>query len=117
MALVADSEINQGIVQQGSTSGDTPLRNLTDFEWDRAGFVQEGATAEEIAAAFGDRLIKQDRYVGAANLLVFSREGKIVRAVMVSADRLHPADARRWWGSSVVLHTEAAGGIIRWREP
>lgn len=96
--------------------GPVALSSMTDFDWDQFGVVGEGAKAEEIESLFGERIIRDKRYLGSANLFVFLKDGKVIRALMVAPDVFHPKDLRKLFTHGVMLR---GGGedLVRFVEP
>jgi acetaldehyde dehydrogenase (acetylating) len=95
-----------------ASGGAAELRTLTDFGWDTVHVFGEGATRDEIEAAVGDPVIRGSRYLDAGQLLVFQRDGDVVRAVSVVPDLL--SFDRSSWPSSVRLEsTDGAPGVLR----
>ena len=96
--------------------GPVALSSMTDFDWDQFGVVGEGAKAEEIESLFGERIIRDKRYLGSANLFVFLKDGKVIRALMVAPDVFHPEDFGKLFTHGVMLR---GGGedLVRFVEP
>ena len=96
--------------------GPVALSSMTDFDWDQFGVVGEGAKAEEIESLFGERIIRDKRYLGSANLFVFLKDGKVIRALMVAPDVFHPKDLGKLFTHGVMLR---GGGedLVRFVEP
>ena len=98
--------------------GDGPvaLSSMTDFDWDQFGVVGEGTKAEEIESLFGERIIREKRYLGSAGLFVFLKDGKVVRALMVAPDVFHPGDFGKLFTHGVMLRG-GGEGLVRFVEP
>ena len=96
--------------------GPVALSSMTDFDWDQFGVVGEGTKAEEIESLFGERIIRDERYLGSASLFVFLKDGKVVRALMVAPDVFHPGDFGKLFTHGVMLR---GGGesLVRFVEP
>lgn len=99
--------------------GDGPvaLSSMTDFDWDQFGVVGEGTKAEEIESLFGERIIREKRYLGSASLFVFLKDGKVVRALMVAPDVFHPGDFGKLFTHGVMLRGGGGEGLVRFVEP
>lgn len=96
--------------------GPVALSSMTDFDWDQCGIVSEGTTAEDIESLFGEKIIRDKRYLSSTNLFVFLNGGKVTRALMVAPDVFHPDDFRKLFGHDVMLHG-GGGGLVRFVEP
>ena len=83
---------------------------MTAFAWDEVILLPEGTKADQIQSLTGQRIIKGDRYVSSATLMVFRTAGKLTMAVMISADVFAAQDARRWFSRDVRVGT---GSILR----
>ena len=96
--------------------GPVALSSMTDFDWDQFGVVGEGTKAEEIESLFGERIIRDERYLGSANLFVFLKDGKVIRALMAAPDVFHPEDLGKLFTRGVMLR---GGGedLVRFVEP
>lgn len=113
----ANEKLNEQVLN-ASTSG-TPLKlaDATDFEWDQAGFVLEGTPAGDIEAAFGEPITKEKRYTASPALFVFLKGGKVVKAIRIVPDAFFAADAKRKYGTDVMLTPlEGHTGFMNWRE-
>ena len=97
--------------------GPVALSSMTDFDWDQFGVVGEGTKAEEIESLFGERIIREKRYLGSASLFVFLKDGKVVRALMVAPDVFHPGDFGKLFTHGVLLRGEGGEGLVRFVEP
>ena len=97
--------------------GPVALSSMTDFDWDQFGVVGEGAKAEEIESLFGERIIREKRYLGSASLFVFLKDGKVVRALMVAPDVFHPGDFGKLFTHGVMLRGGGGEGLVRFVEP
>ena len=97
--------------------GPVALSSMTDFDWDQFGVVGEGAKAEEIESLFGERIIRDKRYLGSASLFVFLKDGKVVRALMVAPDVFHPGDFGKLFTHGVMLRGGGGEGLVRFVEP
>ena len=93
--------------------GPVALSSMTDFDWDQVG----GAKAEEIESLFGERIIREKRYLGSASLFVFLKDGKVVRALMVAPDVFHPGDFGKLFTHGVMLRGGGGEGLVRFVEP
>lgn len=109
VTLVTDDALDKALVAQTTT---TPrlLRDMTTFAWDEVILLPEGTKADQIQSLTGQRIIKGDRYVSSATLMVFRTAGKLTMAVMISADVFAAQDARRWFSRDVRVGT---GSILR----
>mgnify|MGYP000844441396 FL=1 len=96
--------------------GPVALSSMTDFDWDQFGVVGEGTKAEEIESLFGERIIREKRYLGSASLFVFLKDGKVVRALMVAPDVFHPGDFGKLFTHGVMLRG-GGEGLVRFVEP
>ena len=97
--------------------GPVALSSMTDFDWDQFGVVGEGTKAEEIESLFGERIIREKRYLGSASLFVFLKDGKVVRALMVAPDVFHPGDFGKLFTHGVMLRGGGGEGLVRFVEP
>ncbi len=97
--------------------GPVALSSMTDFDWDQFGVVGEGTKAEEIESLFGERIIREKRYLGSASLFVFLKDGKVVRALMVAPDVFHPGDFGKLFTHGVLLRGGGGEGLVRFVEP
>lgn len=97
--------------------GPVALSSMTDFDWDQFGVVGEGTKAEEIESLFGERIIRDERYLGSASLFVFLKDGKVVRALMVAPDVFHPGDFGKLFTHGVMLRGGGGEGLVRFDEP
>lgn len=97
--------------------GPVALSSMTDFDWDQFGVVGEGTKAEEIESLFGERIIREKRYLGSASLFVFLKDGKVVRALMVAPDVFHPGDFGKLFIHGVMLRGGGGEGLVRFVEP
>ena len=97
--------------------GPVALSSMTDFDWDQFGVVGEGTKAEEIESLFGERIIRDERYLGSASLFVFLKDGKVVRALMVAPDVFHPGDFGKLFTHGVMLRGGGGEGLVRFVEP
>ena len=79
---------------------------MTAFAWDEVILLPEGTKADQIQSLTGQRIIKGDRYVSSATLMVF-RTGKRTAAVMISADVFAAQDLRRWFSRDVKVGTSS----------
>ena len=96
--------------------GPVALSSMTEFDWDQFGVVGEGTKAEEIESLFGERIIREKRYLGSASLFVFLKDGKVVRALMVAPDVFHPGDFGKLFTHGVMLRG-GGEGLVRFVEP
>ncbi len=110
MALVSDDALDKALVAQTTATAPRLLRDLTGFPWDEVMLLSEGTTAGEIQGLTGQRIVKGERYVSSAILMVFRTGGEVTKAVMISADAFASADLRRWFGRDVTVGT---GSILR----
>ncbi|MEI2826221.1 MAG: hypothetical protein V9F04_07325 [Dermatophilaceae bacterium] len=110
VALVSDDTLDKALVAQTTATAPRLLRDLTGFAWDEVMLVSEGTTAGEIQGLTGQRIIKGDRYLSSANLMVFRTGGEVTKAVMISPDAFSSHDLRRWFGRDVTVGT---GSILR----
>lgn len=101
-------------IREGGDS--VELSSMTDFEWDQFGAVDEGTEAAEIESLFGDRIIRDDRYLSSTSLFVFLKDGKVVKALMVTPDVFHPEDFGKLFGRDVLLRGESQS-LVRFAEP
>ena len=108
-----DAALSAFIKERG---GPVALSSMTDFDWDQFGVVGEGAKAEEIESLFGERIIRDERYLGSASLFAFLKDGKVIRALMVAPDVFHPKDLGKLFTHGVMLR---GGGedLVRFVEP
>ena len=97
--------------------GPVALSSMTEFDWDQFGVVGEGTKAEEIESLFGERIIREKRYLGSASLFVFLKDGKVVRALMVAPDVFHPGDFGKLFTHGVLLRGGGGEGLVRFVEP
>ena len=97
--------------------GPVALSSMTEFDWDQFGVVGEGTKAEEIESLFGERIIREKRYLGSASLFVFLKDGKVVRALMVAPDVFHPGDFGKLFTHGVMLRGGGGEGLVRFVEP
>jgi len=110
VALVSDDALDKALVAQTTATAPRLLRDLTGFPWDEVMLLSEGTTAGEIQGLTGQRIVKGERYVSSAILMVFRTGGEVTKAVMISADAFASADLRRWFGRDVTVGT---GPILR----
>ena len=96
--------------------GPVALSSMTDFDWDHIGVVGEGTKAEEIESLFGERIIRDERYLGSASLFAFLKDGKVIRALMVAPDVFHPGDFGKLFTHGVMLRGDGES-LVRFVEP
>lgn len=101
--LSTDTAFEEGLLAVLETGEPTSVAALTDFTWDEMGVVPEGTTASAIEGCFGARIIRGERYVSSANLFVFREGGRVVRAIMVVADRFNPSGSCVLYDTSVTV--------------
>jgi len=73
--------------------GTAPLNTMTDFGWDQVYLFHESAARADIEKLVGEPIIKEKFYGSSSSLLIFKREGGVVRAVGLTADYLRAATA------------------------
>ena len=101
VTITTDQGLTDGLVALSEMGAAGTLRGLTEFDWDAVHVFDEGATAEQVEAAAGSAVLRDRRYYDAGNLLVFTLDGDVVRAISVVPDVLrvdHPS-----WGAAVRL--------------
>lgn len=72
------------------------LADVTDFAWDAVHVFSEGASAEAVQAAVGEPVLADEFYFDAGNLLVFSDDGEVARAVSVVPELLVTGGQPEW---------------------
>lgn len=70
---VSDDGLDKALVAQTTTTTPRLLRDMTAFEWDEVILLPEGTKADQIQTLTGQRIIKGDRYVSSATLMVSAR--------------------------------------------
>ena len=110
MGPVSDDTLDKALLAQTTAAAPRLLRDLTGFGWDEVMVLSEGTTADEIQSLTGARIVKGDRYVSSANLMVFRSSGQVIKAVMITADAFASPDLRRWFGRDVSV---GPGPILR----
>lgn len=109
LSLVSDNALETALVAHWKKGGDTTLASLTSFPWDSVRIYPEGAKAEEINAFTGNQLVKAQYYMSSANLFVFSKDGRPVKAVMIAADNLDNGVYRKDWPAAVKVEVSQPG--------
>jgi hypothetical protein len=110
VGVTTDDALADGLRALAGSGGTAELHALTDFGWDTVHVFGEGATRGEIESAVGEPVIRGSRYLDAGQLLVFERDGDVVRAVSVVPDLL--SFDRPTWSSSVRLDAAGAPGVL-----
>ncbi|UVJ39248.1 hypothetical protein [Arthrobacter sp. CJ23] len=112
-----DDKLDGRVLQAATTGTELKLADVTDFEWDQAGFVTEGTPAKDIEAAFGEAITRENRYTASPALFVFLKDGKVAKAVSITPDAFFGQDAKKKYGREVVLTPlEDHKGFLNWRE-
>jgi len=113
VTLVSDDGLDKALVAQTTATTPRLLRDMTAFAWDEVILLPEGTKADQIQSLTGQRIVKGDRYLSSATLMVFRTAGKLTMAVMISADVFAAQDARRWFSRDV--RPDLAHGFGFWR--
>ncbi|MCT7658390.1 hypothetical protein [Mycobacterium deserti] len=91
-----------------------PLRDLTDFDWDEVHVFYEGDAREEVEDIVGDLVFEDDYYGSSGSLLVFEKEGAVVKALAMSGEFVRGAGPS--WPGDVLLEPYGLG-YLRLVEP
>lgn len=112
-----NDNLDNHVLDAATSGAELKLADVTDFDWDQAGFATEGTPASEIEAAFGDPVSKEKRYTASPALFIFLKDGKVTKAVRITPDAFFDRDSLKKYGRDVVL-TPAEGrkGFLNWRE-
>lgn len=103
--LTTDDEFDNKILALiGTHSEPVELRALTDFEWDEFAFAPEGTKVDTLEEFFGERFVNDQKYyTNSRNLFVFTKDGKIVRALMVHLDRFDNRESLTFYPNTVKI--------------
>lgn len=117
-AVEHDEELASTVVAMSKQGETRQLSELTDFEWDKVYLYSEGAHAKDVAEDVGSDVLSDEYYYDAGNLLVFTRDGELERAVSVVPDLL-TWDGANGFGPKVTLTPAHAGEnrLLRVQEP
>ncbi|UYM07186.1 hypothetical protein [Solicola gregarius] len=118
-AVEYDERLSATIVGMSKRGETRELARLTNFTWDNVYVYSEGASAEKIADDVGSAVLSEKYYYTAGNLLVFVRDGEVLRAISVAPDLL------TWNGTNAFspaaeitpAHPNGPPGLLRIREP
>lgn len=77
------------------------LASMTEFDWDQFGFAPEGTRTENLKEVFGQPFTDSEYYTNSRNLFVFMKDGKAVKALMVSADYFDNSEALTLYSNTV----------------
>ncbi|MBT2512970.1 hypothetical protein [Arthrobacter sp. ISL-30] len=112
-----NEKLNSRVLEAATTGTELKLADVTDFDWDQAGFVTEGTLATDIEAAFGEPITKEKRYTASPALFIFLKDGKVAKAVRITPDAFFGKEAKKKYGRDVVLAPlEGHKGFLNWRE-
>lgn len=117
VSVTRDDALEEAVRRASSEGTTVRLADLTDFSWSEVHVFSEGATPEEVRAAV-EADVLDDRYYDAGNLLVFSVDGEVLRAVSVAPDVLR-AEPGTAYGpdTELVPLGSARPAILELREP
>lgn len=110
-----DEQLSATIVGMSKRDESRRLAALTHFAWDKVYVYSEGASADQIAQDVGADVLTDKYYRTAGNLLVFVRDGEVLRAISVVPDLL------KWNGSNsfgrdvelTPAHPGGSSGLLR----
>ncbi|ACU95954.1 hypothetical protein [Saccharomonospora viridis] len=91
-----DEELQDRLRELSAAGASASLAELTEGGWDTVYVFSEGASAERIEREVGQAVLSSEYYYDAGNLLVFARDGEVVRAVTVLPDLLATGGQSRW---------------------
>lgn len=113
----SNDKLDSSVLEAARNGTELRLADATDFDWDQAGFVTEGTPATEIESVFGEAVTKEKRYTASPTLFVFLKDGKVTKAVRITADAFSGSDAKKKYGREVSLvPLEGRSGYLNWRE-
>ncbi|OFI36792.1 hypothetical protein BIU82_12020 [Arthrobacter sp. SW1] len=113
----SNEKLDSSVLEAARNGTELRLADATDFDWDQAGFVTEGTPAAEIESAFGEALTKEKRYTASPALFVFLKDGKVTKAVRITADAFSARESKTKYGHDVSLvPVEGRSGYLNWRE-
>ena len=96
----SDLDLDRRITAHIGETTPLRLRSITGFDWDHFGFVPEGTPAETIEKIFGNRVIDHDVYKSSRNLLIFLKDGRVVRTIRSGVDCFYYQDTAKLFDSS-----------------
>lgn len=112
-----NDNLDNHVLDAATNGAELKLADVTDFDWDQAGFATEGTPASEIEAAFGDPVSREKRYTASPALFIFLKDGKVTKAVRITPDAFFGRDSLKKYGRDVVLApAEGRKGFLHWRE-
>lgn len=112
-----NDNLDNHVLDAATNGAELKLADVTDFDWDQAGFATEGTPASEIEAAFGDPVSREKRYTASPALFIFLKDGKVTKAVRITPDAFFGRDSLKRYGRDVVLApAEGRKGFLHWRE-
>lgn len=109
-----DPDLRRQLTQLSANRATARLADLTSWSWTEVYVFAEGASAKTIEEQTGSKVIDQDRYYEAGNLLVFVDDEEIVHVSSILPDLL-VTDGRYTWPNSVRLspHGSATPALLR----
>jgi len=115
---VSRDESLESALRRASTDGTTiRLAEATDFSWTEVYVFSEGATPKEVSDAVGAPVL-DGRFYDAGNLLVFSTDGQVERAVSVVPDMLKASVGTAYGrGTELVPLGSVRPSILELRQP
>ncbi|MDR6506992.1 hypothetical protein [Arthrobacter oryzae] len=115
-AAESNDRLNSLVLEAATGGTELKLADATDFDWDEAGFITEGTPAEDIEAAFGEAVTRENRYTASPTLFIFLKDGKVAKAIRILPDAFFGGDAKKKYGRDVVLAPlEGQTGFLSWR--
>lgn len=111
IGLEFDREFNAQLDRILASGGGAPVAELTDFDWDTMHVFSEAASAETIADKAGGPVINDPFFYTAGHLLVFSADGKPVKALAFTPDNI--SGTGDGWTDAVRIEATSPGGFFR----
>lgn len=111
IGLEFNDDFKAQLDQLQASGGTAPVAELTDFDWDTMHVFSEGASAETIADKVGGPVINDPFFYTAGHLLVFSANGKPVKALAFTPDNI--SDTGDGWTDAVRIQATSPDGMFR----
>lgn len=97
MEIERGGELARSLRELSQAADSARLADLTDFSWDSVHVFVEGAMADELNSVAGVQVISEgSRYYDAGNLLIFTSNGQLAKAISVVPDLLVTGGRRTW---------------------
>lgn len=117
VSVTRDDALEAALRRASSEGVTIRLADLTDFSWTQVHVFSEGATPQGVREAVGEQVL-DDRYYDAGNLLIFSTDGEVERAISVVPDLLKAVSGDSYGpDTKLVPLGSARPAILELREP